>query len=115
MSSSNLPESGRHTPPPASAAKSALAKSSPPYLIQYKRDRVQAFDDSIEQELFTSEEFLTCLDFDDSDALLPSRIPCSLSGFFSVDGFLSLANGIAGFIKAKRENHLLCIYLFLTT
>ena len=33
----------------------------------------------------------------------------------SIDGFCSLANDIARSIKAKREHHLLCIYLSLTT
>ena len=93
----------------------SLVDKVPPYLIQHKYDQVQAFDNNTEQELLTSEEFLNCLDFDDSDALLPSRIPTSLSGFFSIDCFLDLANGIAKFIKAEREYHLLCIYLFLTT
>ncbi len=119
MSSSSLPESGRHTPPPASAAKSAPAKSSPvgkvdPYFIQHKRDQVQAFDDGIQQlEPIPSQEFLKCLRFHDA-LQLPSTIPSPLGGF-SIDGFLTLANDIAGSIKKKREYHLLCIYLFLTT
>ncbi len=112
MSSSNLPESGRHTPPPASAAKSAPAKSSPvgkvpPYFVQ-------AFDYSIQELVVLSpQELLKCLD--PNDALLPPEIPDSLRGFFSIDGFLSLANGIAELIHEEREYHLLCIYLFLTT
>ena len=33
----------------------------------------------------------------------------------SIDDFCSRANDIAQTIKARREHHLLCIYLFLTT
>src|SRR5260221_5217251 len=114
MSSSSLPvpESGRHTPPPASAAKSAPAKSSPvgkvePYFIQHKRDQLQAFDDGIRQlEPLSSQEFLKCLRLHD-DPKLPSTTPSLPRDFFSIDGFLSLANNIAESIKTKREYHLL--------
>jgi hypothetical protein len=118
-SSSKLPESGRHTPPPALAAKSYPTRSSPighvpPYFVQHKRDQVQAFDDSIALEPLPLEDFLRCLLFNVSETL-PSKIPSSLRGLFSIDCFVDLANGIAKTIKAKREYHLLCINLFLTT
>jgi len=125
MSSSNLPlpESGRHTPPPASAAKSAPAKSSPVskisrYFIQHKRDQLQAFDDSVQQPVpLSPQDFLKCLGFNDAqlnDFLPPSTTSRSHRDS-SIDGFLALANDIAGFIKSKREYHLLWSYLFLTT
>src|SRR5882672_5744213 len=117
MASSNLQESGRHTPPPASAAKSAPAKSSPvgkvpPYFIQHKRDQVQAFEYSTQKlKPISREKFLKYLY--PNNALLPPEIPAELRDFFSIDDFLSLANGVAKLIQEKREYHLLCIYLFL--
>ena len=108
MSSSSLSESGTRTPPPASAPVDKVQ----PYFIQHKRDRVQPFDENVQQvEPLTPEQFLECLDV--SDNLFPSDISDSPDGL-SIDGFLSLANGIAQSIKARREHHLLGIYLFLT-
>ncbi len=114
MSSSSLPGSGTRTPPPPSAPD----KSSPfgkvqPYYIQHKRDQVQAFDESIQQlKCLTEEEFLEYLDF--TDNLFPPDISDSLPGL-SISGFLPVANNIARSIKARREHHLLSIYLFLMT
>jgi hypothetical protein len=111
MSSSSLPQSGARTPPPASApAKSSPVRRVQPYYIQHKRDQVQAFDENGQQlERFTSQEhFLDYLDV--GDDLLPSDIS---NRRHDLDNFLTLANEIAQSIKARREHHLLCIYLFL--
>jgi hypothetical protein len=79
----------------------------------YKRDRVQAFDENVQQlERLTPEQFLECLGV--SDDLFPSEIPDSPRGL-SMDDFCPLANDIAQSIKARREHRLLCIYLFLRT
>ena len=103
MSSSSLSESGTRTPPPASAPVDKVQ----PYFIQHKRDRVQPFDENVQQvEPLTPEQFLECLDV--SDNLFPSDISDSPDGL-SIDGFLSLANGIAQSIKARCEHNLLCI------
>lgn len=112
MSSSSLPESGTRTPPPASApVKSSPVGKVPPYFIQDKRDQVQAFDENVQQlEGFTPEQFLECLRVSE----IYNQIPDSPHSP-SIDGFCSLANDIAQSIKAKREHHLLCIYLSLTT
>jgi hypothetical protein len=97
---------------------SAPFKSSPvgkvqPYFIQHQRDQVQKFDVDVQKlEPLTPEKFLECLDV--SDDVLTSYISDSHYDF-SINGFLPLANGIAQSIKARREHHLLCIYLFLTT
>jgi hypothetical protein len=114
MSSSSLPESGTRTPPPASAPlKSSPVGKAQPYFIQHKRDQVQKFDVNVQQlETLTPEKFLECLDV--SDDVLTSNIS-DPHYEFSINGFLPLANGIAQSIKARREHHLLCIYLFLTT
>ena len=119
MSSSSLPESGTRTPPPASApVKSSPVGKVPPYFIQDKRDQVQAFDENVQQlEGFTPEQFLECLRVSEINRIPDSKInqiPDSPDSF-SIDGFCSLANDIARSIKAKREHHLLCIYLSLTT
>ena len=83
------------------------------YFAPHKRNQVQRFDESAQQEEFiTSKQFLECLRVGDN--VLPSKIPDSLLGL-SIDGFCSLANDIARSIKEKREHHLLSIYLFLTT
>ena len=114
MSSSSLSESGMHTLPPALAPfKSSPVGKVQPYFIQHKRDQVQKFDVNVQQlELLTPEKFLECLDV--SDDVLTPCIPDSHYDF-SINGFLPLANGIAQSIKARREHHLLCVYLFLTT
>jgi hypothetical protein len=114
MSSSSLPESGTRTPPPASApVKSSPVGKVQPYFIQHKRDQVQAFDQNVQQlEPLTPEQLLKYLDVNDN--LFPSDISDSPDDP-SIDGFLPLANDIAQSIKARREHHLLCIYLFLTT
>ena len=113
MSSSSPPESGTRTPPPASVpVKSSPVGKVQPYYIQRKRDQVQAFDENVQNlKPLTPEKFLEYLDV--SDSLFPSDISASPDGL-SIDGFLPLANQIAQSIKAKRE-HLLSIYLFLTT
>jgi hypothetical protein len=114
MSSSSLPESGTRTPPPASApVKSSPVGKVQPYFIQHKRDQVQAFDRNVQQlEPLTPEQLLECLDVNDN--LFPSDISDSPDDP-SIGGFLPLANDIAQSIKARREHHLWCIYLFLTT
>ncbi len=114
MSSSSLPGSGTRTPPPASApVKSSPVGKVQPYYIQHKRDQVQAFDESVQQlECLTEEQFLKYLHF--TDNLFPSDISNSLPGL-SINGFLPVANSIARSIKARREHHLLSIYLFLMT
>jgi hypothetical protein len=114
MSSSSLPESGTRTPPPASAPfKSSPVGKVQPYFIQHKRDQVQKFDVNVQQlETLTPKKFLECLGV--SDNVLTPNISDSHYEF-SINGFLPLANGIAQSIKARREHHLLCIYLFLTT
>ena len=113
------------TPPPASAVdksatdKSAVDKSSPvgkvpPYYIQHKREQVQAFDKLVQQlDPFTEKQFLEYL-MNVGDEPIPSKILHS-SQNLSFDRFCSLANGIARRIKTKREHHLFCICLFLTT
>ena len=90
----SLPESGTRTPP------------------KHKCNQVQAFDKNVQLDPFTEKQFLECLDV--GDKLIPSEIPHSPQNL-SIDGFCSLANGIAQSIKETREHHLLCIYLFLTT
>ena len=74
-------------------------------------DQVQAYE-SVQQLVFLApEQFLDCLSVDEP---LPSKIPGQRRHLFSIDGFCSLANGIAHSIKDKCEHRLLCIYLFLT-
>ena len=81
--------------------------------IRHKRDQVQAFDKNVQQlDPLTEKQFLECLGVRDN--LIPSEFPHSPQNL-SIDGFCSLANGIAQSIKETREHHLLCIYLFLTT
>ena len=95
MSSSSLLESGTRQSPP-----------------QHKHDQVQAFDENVRWlERFNEEQFLEYLGV--SNSLIPSEIP-DLPQSLSIDGFCSMANDIAQSIKATREYHLLCIYLFLT-
>ena len=81
--------------------------------IRHKRDQVQAFDKNVQQlDPLTEKQFLECLGVRDN--LIRSEFPHSPQNL-SIDGFCSLANGIAQSIKETREHHLLCIYLFLTT
>ena len=95
MSSSSLLESGTRQSPP-----------------QHKHDQVQAFREDVRWlERFNEEQFLEYLGV--SNSLIPSEIP-DLPQSLSIDGFCSMANDIAQSIKATREYHLLCIYLFLT-
>ena len=118
MSSSSMPP----PQPPATptSAKSAPIKSKsspvgkvPPFFAPHKRDQVQAFDESVQQQEFiTSNEFLECLRIDDN--VLPSKTPDSLLGL-SIDGFCLLANDIALSIKKQREHRNLSICFFLTT
>ena len=105
-------ESSRSGMPPALVPdKSSSVGKVPPYFIQHKRDQVQAFDKNVQLDPFTAKQFLECLDV--RDKLIPSEIPHSPQNL-SIDGFCSLANGIAQSIKETREHYLLCIYLFLT-
>ena len=113
MSSSSLPESGTRTPPPASAPFKSSPGKVQPYFLQHRRNEIQKFDVNVQQlESLTPKKFLECLDV--SDDVFTSYTSDSNYNF-SINGFLPLANGIARSIKARREHHLLCIYLFLTT
>ena len=116
MSFSNPPHPPR-TPPPSSAAdKSSTVGKVPPYIIQHKRDQVQAFDKNVQQtECITEQQFFNCLGF--GDKKFPPMIPNSLQPR-PIEGFCDLANGIAQYIQqsnVKSEHFLLYVYVFLTT
>ena len=68
------------------------------YVVQPKRDQVQAFDENIQQlEFLTPIEFLKYLRV--SDDLLSFKIPDSVDDF-SIHRFINSANGISRSIKA---------------
>jgi hypothetical protein len=101
MSYSSLPKLGARTPPPASApVKSSPVGKVQPYYIRHKRSQVQAFDENIQENPLTQEQFLQCFNVDDD--LIPSDIFDSRRGL-SIDGFLPLANEIAQSIQEMRE------------